>query len=989
MKTSELRQKFLKFFETKGHTVVRSSSLVPHDDPTLLFTNAGMNQFKDVFLGFDKRPYSRATTAQKCVRAGGKHNDLENVGYTARHHTFFEMMGNFSFGDYFKRDAIHFAWEFLTSPEWLNIPKDKLLATVYAEDDEAYNIWLNEIGMPSERIVRIGDNKGAKYVSDNFWQMGDTGPCGPCSEIFYDHGEEIWGGIPGSPEEDGDRWIEIWNCVFMQFNRDEQGNMNPLPKPSVDTGMGLERMAAVMQHVHSNYEIDLFQDLLKAVARETGAAFSMDEPSLKVIADHIRSCSFLIADGVLPSNEGRGYVLRRIIRRAVRHGYKLGQKQAFFYKLVPDLVKAMGDAYPELKEKQTQIMEALRAEESRFGETLEKGMGLFNQVYNELKFNQIFDLLAKEFKVTPVEDIDLDMFSTRNFVGRSAEIPYISNQHPNVDYPAPMGNVNEKIYAMPVRLTDGRIGINIFPTDETARLILSNDWNSLRFYSFCNSLITYYQQKGQLETLKLNGEHIFKLYDTYGFPYDLTADMARELGIELDEAGFEREMEAQRARARAAQSFKANAQLPYDGQDTEFKGYSERQTESKVLALYKDGEQVNELNEGDSGAVVIDFTPFYAESGGQVGDVGYIFSGENRFEVRDTQKIKAAVFGQFGVQTSGRLKVGDSVTAKVDDEIRNANMRNHSATHLMHKALRDVLGGHVEQKGSLVTAESTRFDISHPQAVTAEEIAEVERRVNEAVLANVAVNAAIMSMEDAQKTGAMMLFGEKYGEEVRVLQMGGFSTELCSGTHVSRTGDIGLFKIISEGGIAAGVRRIEAITGLNALKWAQEQERLVKDIIAETKAQTEKDVLAKIQAGAAHAKALEKELARAKAELAVHAGAKLLDDAKDLGAAKLVAAQIEADAAALREIVTDLTGKSDNAVILLAAVNDGKVSLCAGVSKALTGKVKAGDLVKFAAEQVGGKGGGRPDLAQAGGTDADKLPAVLDSVKDWVGAKLV
>ncbi|HEZ0252133.1 TPA: alanine--tRNA ligase [Neisseria meningitidis] len=873
MKTSELRQKFLKFFETKGHTVVRSSSLVPHDDPTLLFTNAGMNQFKDVFLGFDKRPYSRATTAQKCVRAGGKHNDLENVGYTARHHTFFEMMGNFSFGDYFKRDAIHFAWEFLTSPEWLNIPKDKLLATVYAEDDEAYNIWLNEIGMPSERIVRIGDNKGAKYASDNFWQMGDTGPCGPCSEIFYDHGEEIWGGIPGSPEEDGDRWIEIWNCVFMQFNRDEQGNMNPLPKPSVDTGMGLERMAAVMQHVHSNYEIDLFQDLLKAVARETGAAFSMEEPSLKVIADHIRSCSFLIADGVLPSNEGRGYVLRRIIRRAVRHGYKLGQSKPFFHKLVADLVKEMGDAYPELKEKQVQIEEALKNEESRFAQTLETGMALLENA------------LAKGSK-------------------------------------------------------------------------------------------------------KLDGEIIFKLYDTYGFPYDLTADICRERNIELDEAGFEREMEAQRARARAAQSFKANAQLPYDGQDTEFKGYSERQTESKVLALYKDGEQVDELNEGDSGAVVIDFTPFYAESGGQVGDVGYIFSGENRFEVRDTQKIKAAVFGQFGVQTSGRLKVGDSVTAKVDDEIRNANMRNHSATHLMHKALRDVLGRHVEQKGSLVTAESTRFDISHPQAVTAEEIAEVERRVNEAVLANVAVNAAIMSMEDAQKTGAMMLFGEKYGDEVRVLQMGGFSTELCGGTHVSRTGDIGLFKIISEGGIAAGVRRIEAITGLNALKWAQEQERLVKDIIAETKAQTEKDVLAKIQAGAAHAKALEKELARAKAELAVHAGAKLLDDAKDLGAAKLVAAQIEADAAALREIVTDLTGKSEQAIVLLAAVNDGKVSLCAGVSKALTGKVKAGDLVKFAAEQVGGKGGGRPDLAQAGGSDVEKLPAMIESVKDWVGAKL-
>ena len=873
MKTTELRQKFLKFFESKGHTIVRSSSLVPHDDPTLLFTNAGMNQFKDVFLGFDKRPYNRATTAQKCVRAGGKHNDLENVGYTARHHTFFEMMGNFSFGDYFKRDAIHFAWEFLTSPEWLNIPKDKLLATVYAEDDEAYNIWLNEIGMPAERIVRIGDNKGAKYASDNFWQMGDTGPCGPCSEIFYDHGEEIWGGIPGSPEEDGDRWIEIWNCVFMQFNRDEQGNMNPLPKPSVDTGMGLERMAAVMQHVHSNYEIDLFQDLLKAVARETGAPFSMEEPSLKVIADHIRSCSFLIADGVLPSNEGRGYVLRRIIRRAVRHGYKLGQSKPFFHKLVADLVKEMGDAYPELKEKQVQIEEALKNEESRFAQTLETGMALLENA------------LAKGSK-------------------------------------------------------------------------------------------------------KLDGEIIFKLYDTYGFPYDLTADICRERNIELDEAGFEREMEAQRARARAAQSFKANAQLPYDGQDTEFKGYSERQTESKVLALYKDGEQVNELNEGDEGAVVIDFTPFYAESGGQVGDVGYIFAGENRFEVHDTQKIKAAVFGQFGVQTSGRLKVGDSVTAKVDDEIRNANMRNHSATHLMHKALRDVLGEHVEQKGSLVTAESTRFDISHPQAVTAEEIAEVERRVNEAILANVAVNAAIMSMEDAQKTGAMMLFGEKYGDEVRVLQMGGFSTELCGGTHVSRTGDIGLFKIISEGGIAAGVRRIEAITGLNALKWAQEQERLVKDIIAETKAQTEKDVLAKIQAGAAHAKALEKELARAKAELAVHAGAKLLDDAKDLGSAKLVATQIEADAAALREIVTDLTGKSEQAIVLLAAVNDGKVSLCAGVSKALTGKVKAGDLVKFAAEQVGGKGGGRPDLAQAGGSDVEKLPAMIDSVKDWVGAKL-
>ncbi|MCF7520731.1 alanine--tRNA ligase [Neisseria sp. ZJ106] len=871
MKTSELRQKFLKYFEQHQHQIVRSSSLVPHDDPTLLFTNAGMNQFKDVFLGFDKRPYNRATTAQKCVRAGGKHNDLENVGYTARHHTFFEMMGNFSFGDYFKRDAIHFAWGFLTGKEWLNLPKEKLLATVYAEDDEAYNIWLNEIGMPADRIVRIGDNKGGRYASDNFWQMGDTGPCGPCSEIFYDHGEEIWGGIPGSPEEDGDRWIEIWNCVFMQYNRDEQGNMNPLPKPSVDTGMGLERMAAVMQGVHSNYEIDLFQGLLKAVARETGAAFSMDEPSLKVIADHIRSCSFLIADGVLPGNEGRGYVLRRIIRRAVRHGYKLGQNQPFFHKLVPDLVKEMGDAYPELKEKQAQIEEALKNEESRFAQTLETGMALLENA------------LAKDSK-------------------------------------------------------------------------------------------------------KLDGEIIFKLYDTYGFPYDLTADICRERNIELDEAGFEREMEAQRNRARAAQSFKANTQLGYEGKDTEFKGYTERQTEASVLALYKDGEAVNELAEGESGAVVIDFTPFYAESGGQIGDVGYIFAGENRFEVRDTQKIKAAVFGQFGVQVAGRLKVGDAITAKIDNDIRNANMRNHSATHLMHKALRDVLGSHVEQKGSLVTAESTRFDISHPQAVTAEEIAEVERRVNEAILANVAVEAAIMSMEDAQKTGAMMLFGEKYGDEVRVLKMGDFSTELCGGTHVSRTGDIGLFKIISEGGIAAGVRRVEAITGLNALKWAQNQERLIKDVIGEVKAQTEKDVLAKIQANAAQSKALEKDLAKAKAELAVYAGAKLLENAKDLGAAKLVAAQIEADAGALREIVTDLTGKSDQAVVLLAAVNGEKVSLCAGVSKPLMAKVKAGDLVKFAAEQIGGKGGGRPDLAQAGGSDAAKLPQMLASIEAWVAA---
>jgi len=964
MKTSELRQKFLKFFESKGHTIVRSSSLVPHDDPTLLFTNAGMNQFKDVFLGFDKRPYSRATTAQKCVRAGGKHNDLENVGYTARHHTFFEMMGNFSFGDYFKRDAIHFAWEFLTSPEWLNIPKEKLLATVYAEDDEAYNIWLNEIGMPAERIVRIGDNKGAKYASDNFWQMGDTGPCGPCSEIFYDHGEEIWGGIPGSPEEDGDRWIEIWNCVFMQFNRDEQGNMNPLPKPSVDTGMGLERMAAVMQHVHSNYEIDLFQDLLKAVARETGAPFSMDEPSLKVIADHIRSCSFLIADGVMPSNEGRGYVLRRIIRRAVRHGYKLGQKQAFFYKLVPDLVKAMGDAYPELKEKQTQIMEALRAEESRFGETLEKGMGLFNQVLNGMKFLKLESLLPQDGAGKP---LTLKTADGVEFTAASRAAP---GKKQIVIRPQVSGSLNEGVY------------IDLQAALETAHIPDAEK-------PFAEALNAYLMDNIANSKLVIGGEHIFKLYDTYGFPYDLTADMARELGIDLDEEGFNREMEAQRARARAAQNFKANAQLDYTGADTEFTGYEKRSQDTKIIALYKGSEAVDELQAGEAGVVVLEQTPFYAESGGQVGDVGFIFAGENRFRVEDTQKIKAAVHGQFGAVVSGRLKVGDAVSAEIDNDIRDSIMRNHSVTHLMHKALRDVLGTHVEQKGSLQNAELTRFDISHPQGISAEEIAEVERRVNAAIIANVPVKVETMSIEDAQKSGAMMLFGEKYGDFVRVITMGDYSTELCGGTHVARTGDIGFFKIISEGGIAAGIRRVEAITGLAALAWAQNQESLMKNIIAEVKAQTEKDVLAKIQANAANAKAVEKELAKAKAELAVHVGAKLLDNAKDLGAAKLVAAQIEADAAALREIVTDLTGKSDNAVILLAAVNDGKVSLCAGVSKALTGKVKAGDLVKFAAEQVGGKGGGRPDLAQAGGTDAAKLPEMLGSVEGWVGRKLV
>ena len=876
MKASEIRQKFLDFFASKGHQIVASSSLVPWEDPTLLFTNAGMNQFKDVFLGFDKRPYTRATTSQKCVRAGGKHNDLENVGYTARHHTFFEMLGNFSFGDYFKRDAISYAWEFLTSPQWLGLPKDKLMVTVYASDDEAFDIWNKEVGVPADKIVRIGDNKGAPYASDNFWQMGDTGPCGPCTEIFYDHGAHIWGGPPGSPEEDGDRFIEIWNNVFMQFNRTEDGVLHPLPKPSVDTGMGLERISAVLQHVHANYEIDLFVNLLKAAARATGVEYNQQTPSLKVIADHIRACSFLIADGVLPSNDGRGYVLRRIIRRAIRHGYKLGQKGLFFHTLVADLAAEMGDAYPELRQQQAKIEDALKQEEIKFAETLDKGMALLEGA------------LAGEQKT-------------------------------------------------------------------------------------------------------LDGKVAFQLYDTYGFPLDLTADICRERDIAIDQAGFDAAMDAQRAQSRAASSFKMGGQLEYSGADTRFEGYTLATTQAHVLALYKDGQPVNSLQAGEAGVVVLDNTAFYAEGGGQVGDVGEIAATgglDALFDVKDTQKITASVFGHHGALSRGSLKVGDSVSAEIDNDIRNANMRNHSATHLMHRALREVLGEHVEQKGSLVSAELTRFDISHPQAVSAEEIAEVERRVNEAILANVAVEADVMSMEAAQQAGAMMLFGEKYGDEVRVLKMGDFSTELCGGTHVARTGDIGLFKIISEGGIAAGIRRIEAITGLNALQWAQNQERLVRDIIGEVKAQTEKDVLAKIQANAAQTKTLEKALSQAKSELAVHAAAKLFDNAQDLGTAKLVVAQIDAEAAALRDIVTDLTGKSDQAVVLLAAVNEGKVSLCAGVSKPLTAKVKAGDLVKFVAEQIGGKGGGRPDLAQAGGSDAEKLPEVLNGVKDWVGGKL-
>lgn len=871
MKTAQIRQKFLQFFAGKQHQIVPSSSLVPHEDPTLLFTNAGMNQFKDVFLGFDTRAYTRATSSQKCVRAGGKHNDLENVGYTARHHTFFEMMGNFSFGDYFKREALLFAWEFLTSAEYLHIPQEKLLATVYAEDNEAYAIWRDEIGLPEEKIIRIGDNKGAKYASDNFWQMGDTGPCGPCSEIFYDHGEHIWGGPPGSTEEDGDRFIEIWNCVFMQFNRDEAGNMNPLPKPSVDTGMGLERIAAVMQHVNSNYEIDLFQNLLKAAARETGVEFNLETPSLKVLADHIRACSFLIADGVLPGNEGRAYVLRRIIRRAVRHGYKLGQKGAFFHRMVKDLVQEMGEAFPELIERQNQIIEALKNEETRFAQTLETGMSLLEEA-------------------------------------------------------------------------------------------LQNNAKTL------------------------DGTVIFKLYDTYGFPFDLTADICRERNITLDEAGFEREMQAQRKRARAAQNFKADTQLTYDGADSEFKGYTEHSLDTAhIIALYRDGEAVQTINENEKGVVVLDKTPFYAESGGQVGDVGYIEQSTHRFEVQDTQKIKAGVHGHFGVVLSGSLNMGDTVHAHIDSDIRAANMRNHSATHLMHRALRDVLGEHVEQKGSLVTAERTRFDISHPQAVSAEEIAEVENRVNRAILANAPVSATVMDFDEAMKQGAMALFGEKYGDEVRVLKMGDFSTELCGGTHVGRTGDIGFFKIVSEGGIAAGIRRIEAVTGLGALAWVKEQEHIIKEATAELKAQTPQDIISKIQAATTHSKQLEKALTQAKGELAKHASTALLNEARDLGQAILVVKEMaDIDATAMREIAVDLSSQSDKAIVVLATVNEGKIALVVAISKPLSKTVKAGEILKYIAEQIGGKGGGRPDLAQGGGTDIEKLPTALDSVENWL-----
>ncbi len=899
MKSSEIRQKFLDYFASKGHAVVASSSLVPHEDPTLLFTNAGMNQFKDVFLGFDKRPYTRATTSQKCVRAGGKHNDLENVGYTARHHTFFEMLGNFSFGDYFKRDAIKYAWELLT--EVFKLPKDKLYVTVYAEDNEAYDIWTKEMGLTPDRVIRIGDNKGARYASDNFWMMGDTGPCGPCTEIFYDHGEHIPGGLPGTPEEDGDRYIEIWNNVFMQFNRDEAGVMHPLPKPSVDTGMGLERISAVLQHVHANYEIDLFQALIKAAARETNQS-NLDQPSLRVLADHIRACSFLIADGVIPGNEGRGYVLRRIIRRGIRHGYKLGARAAFFYKIVPDLVEQMGSAYPELVAAQVRVMDILKQEEERFFATIGHGMEILNV--------ELAKILGEWSRTT-----------TETTFGKS-------------------------------------------------RLVS----------------LQYTEVEGEGEDI-LDGETAFKLHDTYGFPLDLTADVCRERGVKVDEAAFNAAMANQKQMARSAGKFKMAANLEYEGPKTTFHGYETLEHKGNILALYKDGVSVNVLNEGDMGVVVLDDTPFYAESGGQVGDSGELRSVHGIFAVEDTQKIQATVFGHHGVVKTGTLTVGNGVTAKVDVAARSRTMRNHSATHLMHKALREVLGTHVQQKGSQVDGDKTRFDFVHTQPMSDAEIRKVEAIVNAEILANAACQAREMAIDDAQKTGAMMLFGEKYGDVVRVIDIGS-SIELCGGTHVQRTGDIGLFKIVAESGVAAGVRRVEAVTGEGALALIQQQQDQLQQVADAVKAQPH-EAAARIAQVLDNMKSLEKELAALKSKLASAQGDELLTQAQDINGVKVLAAKLEgADAATLRETLDKLKDKLKSAAIVLASVSDGKVSLIVGVTADATGKVKAGELVNFVAQQVGGKGGGRPDMAQAGGTQPEHLAAALDSVPAWVKAKL-
>jgi alanyl-tRNA synthetase len=870
MKSADIRRKFLEYFESQGHAIVRSSSLVPANDPTLLFTNSGMVQFKDVFLGKDPRPYRRATTAQRSVRAGGKHNDLENVGYTARHHTFFEMLGNFSFGDYFKRDAIRFAWDLLTKVYAL--PPERLWVTVYSEDDEAYGIWANEIGVPAERIVRIGDNKGARYASDNFWQMADTGPCGPCSELFYDHGPEVAGGPPGSPEQDGDRYIEIWNLVFMQFDRDASGTLTPLPKPCVDTGMGLERIAAVLQHVHSNYEIDLFQALIAAAARETGIT-DLATPSLRVIADHIRACAFLIVDGIIPGSEGRGYVLRRIARRALRHGHKLGQTRPFFHKLVPDLVAAMGDAYPELVEAAPRVIDVLRQEEERFGETLENGMQILNAA-----------------------------------------------------------------------LASG--------------------------------------------TKTLDGETAFKLYDTYGFPLDLTADVCRERDVAVDEAGFDAAMTRQRETARAAGKFRMGGSLDYSGVVTHFHGYEQLEVDgARISALYVDGTPVQRVAAGQAAVVVLDRTPFYAESGGQAGDQGLLEGAHGaRFAVDDTLKVQAEVFGHHGRLETGALQVGDEVRAHVDVARRARTERHHSATHLMHKALRQVLGGHVQQKGSLVDADKTRFDFSHHSPMTAAQVREVEALVNAEILANDATRSQLLSFDEAVAGGAMALFGEKYGDTVRVLDIGS-SRELCGGTHVARTGDIGLFKIVSEGGVAAGIRRVEAVTGDVALAWVQGVETVLHDAAGAFKVPVV-ELRGKIEQLIESARATERELARLKSKLAASQGDELLSKAVDVKGLKVLVAALDgADARALRETMDKLKDKLRPAVIVLAAVIDGKVQLAAGVTPDAVGRIKAGELVNFVAQQVGGKGGGKPDMAMAGGTDAAALPKALASVQGWVAER--
>ena len=871
--TSEIRQSFLDFFHSKGHTVVESSSLVPENDPTLLFTNAGMNQFKDVFLGNEKRPYTRATTAQRCVRAGGKHNDLENVGYTARHHTFFEMMGNFSFGDYFKQDAIKFGWEYLTSPQWLGLPKEKLYVTVYETDDEAYNIWHDEVGVPAEHIIRIGDNKGAPYASDNFWAMGDTGPCGPCTEIFYDHGDHIWGGLPGSPEEDGDRFIEVWNIVFMQFNRHADGTMEKLPKPSVDTGMGLERMTAVLQHVNSNYEIDIFQTLIKTIAELLNVT-DLNNKSLRVIADHIRSCAYLIADGVVPSNEGRGYVLRRIIRRAVRHGNILGAKGAFFYELVPTLAKVMGHAGEIISQKQAHIQKTLKAEEEQFARTLERGLALLE------------DELAK-----------------------------VANN-------------------------------------------------------------------------QLSGEVAFKLYDTYGFPLDLTADVCRERNIAIDEKGFEAEMQAQRERAKASSNFGMdyNNVIKVEGQ-TQFKGYETLNTDATVVALFSNGESVNEIKSGENAVVILDQTAFYGESGGQVGDSGLISSEICNFQVNDTQKY-GQVFGHIGQLTSGSLKVGDKVKAEVEAQRRHAITLNHSATHLLHSALREVLGNHVAQKGSLVNEQVLRFDFSQPEAINKAQLAEIERIVNRKVRENIQVVIEQMDIESAKAKGAMALFGEKYGDIVRVVDMSDFSIELCGGTHVNQTGDIGLFKITSEGAVAAGVRRVEAVTGENALAWLHNLQQIAQNS-AEVLKTDVASLVEKIQQLQDKAKRTEKELEQLKTKQASQAGADLAKQAEQINGVNVVVQQIDnVDAKALRTMVDDLKNQLGTAIIVFGSVVDDKVNLIVGVTKDLTDKVKAGELVGEMAQHVGGKGGGRPDMAMAGGSEPQHLSNALTFAKEWIEAKI-